>query len=333
LTAADDIPSELDPLLREALAWVICLHSGNATSDDADALAHWRRRSPQHEAAFRDAVELWRSFGEATRKLVAESDRPPVQLPTRRSTPVAIRRRVLIGGAMAAAASVAGGYLIVRPPLGLWPSLNELSADYRTAKGERRRIALPDNVSLTLNTQTSIAVRSTPGSPHLELISGEAAVQVRRDEPTPLVVDAAGGRIIARRASFNVKCLDAVVSVSCIDGGVEVELEGRSLAISGQQQIVYSPATGLGPALQADLEQAEAWRNGLLIIRDWPVNRLVDEINRYRPGKIIIVDPSLGQRMISGTFHLDHLDDFIGQAQGLFGATARSLPGGIVLLS
>jgi transmembrane sensor len=37
--------------------------------------------------------------------------------------------------------------------------------------------------------------------------------------------------------------------------------------------------------------------------------------------------------MISGTFHLDHLDDFIGQAHGLFGASVRSLPGGIVLLT
>jgi len=30
---------------------------------------------------------------------------------------------------------------------------------------------------------------------------------------------------------------------------------------------------------------------------------------------------------------LDHLDDFVAQAQGLFGATVRTLPGGIVLLS
>jgi transmembrane sensor len=60
---------------------------------------------------------------------------------------------------------------------------------------------------------------------------------------------------------------------------------------------------------------------------------LVEEINRYRPGKIVVMDTRLGERMISGTFHLDHLDDFIGQVQGLFGATARALPGGIVLLS
>ena len=70
MTAADDIPSELDPLLRQALAWVIRLNSGMATSDDAAALELWRGRSAEHEAAFRDAVRLWRSLGEATRELV-----------------------------------------------------------------------------------------------------------------------------------------------------------------------------------------------------------------------------------------------------------------------
>ena len=60
---------------------------------------------------------------------------------------------------------------------------------------------------------------------------------------------------------------------------------------------------------------------------------LVEEINRYRPGKIVLMNGDLGHRMISGTFHLDHLDDFIGQARGLFGASVRSLPGGIVLLT
>jgi transmembrane sensor len=331
LTAGNDIPSELDPLLRQALAWVIRLHSGSATSEDAAALGLWRQRSAEHEAAFRDAVRLWRSFGEATRELASESGLVDVERRRPRDARVGLSRRALIGGAMAA--SVAGGYVVVRPPMGLWPSFEELAADYRTAKGERRNIALSDNVALTLNTQTSIAVRSEQGAPRIELISGEAAIQAGREAPVPLVIDAAGGRVTALRASFNVRCLDRAVSVSCIEGDVEVEWKGQRVAISEEQQINYSTETGLGRASQADLEQANAWRKGLLIVRDWPVGRLVEEINRYRPGRIVVMDEQLGRRMISGTFHLDHLDDFIAQAHGLFGATARSLPGGIVLLS
>ena len=331
MTAAEDIPSELDPLQREALAWVVRLNSGTATTDDAAALALWRAQSPEHEAAFGDAVRLWRTLGEATRELLGKASRSPVAPLERRWRRLALSRRSLVGGALAA--SVVGGYVIVRPPFGLWPSLEELSADYRTAKGEQRSVALSDDVSLTLNTQTSIAVRSKPGEPHIELISGEAAILAERGDPRPMIVDAAGGRIAARRANFDVKCLDDAVSVSCIDGGVDVSWKGHSVTLAKAEQVSYSAAEGLGPASSVDLEQARAWQSGLLIVRDWSVYRLVDEINRYRPGKIVIMNSRLGERMISGTFHLDHLEDFVGQAQGLFGATVRPLPGGIMLLS
>jgi transmembrane sensor len=331
LNAADDIPSDLDPLLRQALAWVIRLHSGAATAEDAAALALWRGRSPEHEAAFRDAVKLWRSLGDAARKLVGDAELPSVTAKVPRKARAQINRRALIGGALAA--SVAGAYVLVRPPFGLWPSFEELSADYRTAKGEQRNVALSEDVSLTLNTQTSIVVRSLSGGPHIELISGEAAVVAKRSDSAPLLIDAAGGRITARRASFDVRCLDSAVSVSCIDGEVNVASRGKTITIAKEQQVSYSPAAGLGPASVVDLEQARAWQNRLLVVRDWSVNRLVEEINRYRPGKIVIMDANLGRRMISGTFNLDHLDDFVAQAQGLFGATVRALPGGIVLLS
>ncbi len=68
---------------------------------------------------------------------------------------------------------------------------------------------------------------------------------------------------------------------------------------------------------------------GLFIVRDWRLTRLVDEVSRYRFGKIIVMDAQLGNHAVTGTFHLD---DFIGKAQGLFGASVQSFPGGVVLL-
>jgi transmembrane sensor len=329
LNAPDEFPAELEALRTEALAWVIRLHSGDATSDDATALARWRGKSQAHEAAFRDAVGLWRTFGAATRRLVAEKQRvrsEPSAGPPRRLA----GRRGLIGGVIAA--SLGGAYFAVAAPLGLWPSLKELSADYRTAKGEQRVVSLSNDVSLTLNTQTAIAVRSIRDNAHIELISGEASIAAKRDGASPFVVDAAAGRIAALRANFNVRCLDGVASVSCIDGAVEVELKGRAVRLTNDQQVSYSAATGIGVVSPVDPRQATAWQDGLLIVRDWRLTRLVDEINRYRTGKIIVMDTQLGNRLVTGTFHLDHLDDFIGQTAGLFGASVRSLPGGVVLL-
>jgi transmembrane sensor len=56
VTERIDRLNRLDPLIRDALAWVVRLKSGEATLADAERLVDWRAQSPAHERAFRDAV-------------------------------------------------------------------------------------------------------------------------------------------------------------------------------------------------------------------------------------------------------------------------------------
>lgn len=325
LTDLKEIPPELDPQLREALAWVVRLHSGDATTADAEALRRWRDSAPGHEMAFRDAVRLWRSFREAARELAGENgERQSGPL----DQPRMLSRRNVFSGAMAA--SVIAGGLAIRPPLQLWSSLEELSADYRTGKGEQRDIALSDGFSLKMNTQTSVAVRAGTG-PHIEVLSGEAAISA--SSSMPVLVDASGGRIAAVQATFNVRCLNGGVTVSCIDGAVDVTLNGQDVHIARNEQVTYSPAMGLGKPAPGDPKQFASWQEGLLVVHDKPLESVIAEVNRYRPGRIVLLNNDLKNRMITGTFRLDRLDDFVGQAHALFGAKVRSLPGGVVLLS
>lgn len=69
----DDPPSDLDPLLCEALSWVVRAYSGEATRADLDELQQWRRMSAEHEEAFREASRLWRACREAARQLAEEA--------------------------------------------------------------------------------------------------------------------------------------------------------------------------------------------------------------------------------------------------------------------
>jgi ferric-dicitrate binding protein FerR (iron transport regulator) len=68
-------------LIRDALAWVLLLKSGEATLADAERLIDWRTKSPAHERALRDAMKCWQAIG---RGLV--SDRPNGQGRLRRKT-------------------------------------------------------------------------------------------------------------------------------------------------------------------------------------------------------------------------------------------------------
>jgi transmembrane sensor len=311
---------ELDPLMREALGWVVLLRSGDVTTDDLGEIRHWRAQSADHEAAFREAALLWRDL-KASADTVRHERRPETRTMT---------RRMFAGGAVAASAAAAA-YMLYEPPLELWPSIKELAADYRTGKGERRDIALADGIALTLNTQTSIAVRGADkGTPEIDLIAGEAAITATG---VPLVVRATGARIAAERASFNTRCIGDRVSVACLDGEVEVGYGGKTVQLAKGQGVDFSPADGLGVPVSEETADAAAWRQGLLIIRDRRLADVVEEVNRYRPGRIIVTNGDLGRRVVNGTFHIDSLDDFAGQVRQLFGANVRSLPGGVVLLS
>lgn len=53
-----DQSPQIDPLLEEALDWVLLLRSGRATTLDAEALQGWRALSLDHDRVFRRAAAL-----------------------------------------------------------------------------------------------------------------------------------------------------------------------------------------------------------------------------------------------------------------------------------
>jgi transmembrane sensor len=320
---------ELDPLLDEALDWVVRLKTGTPIRADIEALQQWRDLSPAHEQAFKRAARLLRDAGIAARELADEQSAVNAAPASQRSPPQIMARRVVLGGTIAAAAA---GYLVVRPPLDLWPSLEELSADYRTGKGEQRKVLIAADVSLELNTQTSVALRSARNETQIELISGEASVAAKRQSSRPLVMLAANGRITAVEANFNARCLDGMVSVACVDGVVDVMQGSDTVQLHKAEQVSYSLA-GIEASVPVDPEQVGAWQSGLLIFRDKPLASVVNEVNRYRSGKIIITNADLKRRLVNGTFQLDKLENFVAQVQQLFGVRATPLLGGVVLLS
>ncbi|HVX78800.1 MAG TPA: FecR domain-containing protein [Bradyrhizobium sp.] len=328
---SDDDTSE-DQLRSEAVDWVQRLDSGRATPGDLEALKQWCARSPVHEAAFREAGQLWKNFVPATRNLRARGELPAALAPRQPDVqPVFSRRMVLSGGLAAASAAVA--YTVVHPPLNLWPSFAELTADYRTSTGEQRELALSNNVSVYLNTQTSVALEASDESVYrVELVAGEASFVSQPQQKRQLAVVAADGTTVARNAHFDIRRIDRSVCVTCIDGSVSVEGRSSAVTLALGQQVRYDQS-GMGSVVPADVELVSAWRQGVLIFRSTPLSEVVDEINRYRSGKVILLDRNLAQKAISGRFRIDHIDDILFRLNQAFGLNSHPLPGGIVLLS
>ncbi len=321
---ADNPREALDRIEHEAHDWLVRFASGRATPADLHEGRMWCQRDPAHAAAFSRAVRMWEALGSE----VFEENRSV----SRAAAPVLMSRRAALGGGVAAIAA-SGAYLVVQPPLGLWSSWSEMTADYRTQTGERRRIVVADTAAVEMNTQTSIALRQgAKEAAGIELISGEAMVVTPPGAPATFVVTSGNGRTSGAGAKFNVRNDRRAVCVTCVEGDVNVWYGAATTWLRAGEQVTYD-RSGLGAIAPVDPAIVTAWQEDLLIFHAKPLRDVVTEINRYRSGKIIVVNSTLGARLFSANFRVRNVDAVVEQVQKLFGATVTSLPGGIVLLS
>ena len=334
MTGTHDRDIKLDPLKREAVVWVRRLTSGQATAADAEALQRWYGQSAAHAAAFLTASRLWKDLEPAGRNVRRREN--AASLARSRHEHAAISRRALFGGGLAGA-TVAAAYFVVHPPLGLWPSWSELTADYRTGTGEQRSVSLSRDVSIRMNTQTSIVVQSSDlNVDRLELISGEASFSTTSRSGRAFAVHAGDIWITANGAQFEVRYLqepaERSVCVTCLRGELSVARENETTTVGSRQQLRYAGGR-LERSDAVDPEVVSAWQRGVLIFRFTPLADVVDEINRYRPGRILVINAQIGRIPVSGRFRIDKMDEILTQLELAFGAKVRSLPGGLVLLS
>lgn len=321
MTRAETDLHTLSPLDREAHAWVRRLTSGEATGADADALREWCGRSPAHASAFSSASQLWRAVEPASR--ILDEDRQ-VQATAARDRSRKIARRAFIGGAMAASA---GGLLLAKPPLSLWPSFSELQADFRTGVGERRAISVADGVAIEMNARTSLSV--TEGV--VRLIAGEASFATAETGDRHIEVLADSGRTSTTNARFDIRRVGAEVRVTCYANEVRIAHPSRAMTLGAQQQVSYR-SDAIDDAVSIDPAVVSAWQRGLMIFDMTPLDEVIDDLNRYRAGHIVLLDRNLARSPVNGRFRIDRPDDALAQIELAFGIRRRTLPGGVVLL-
>ena len=285
------------PLHDEARDWLVLLTSGRATVADAKALHAWRAQSPEHAQAFEQAKVLWQQLSPALDQV---------------SQPRSYGRR----------ASAA----VVMVSVGVPGGFSGLTADYRTDVGEQRQVELSDGISLELNTQTRIS-RVGQG---IELLEGE--VEVLAHVAQPLMVQAGEGWVSAAQARFNVRNTDHSVCVTCIEGWLSVDVAGRSVRLESGRQLTYG-AAGVSEVATVDTQAVVAWRQQILVFNNATLATVVDEINRYRPGMLVLLNKQLGQRRVQARFSLQQLAGVALLIRDAYGAKCTELPGGVVLLS
>ncbi|WP_422086132.1 FecR family protein [Variovorax sp.] len=330
-------PDKTAQVQREAQAWLRRLASGEATQRDVEGFRRWQEASELHASAFAEAKRLWKVLDPAIAQMMAAQ--PALLAEHRQATQQKARRPVLARRAFLGAAMSAAGVAAVYPPLGLWPSISEWNADFRTATGEQRAVELADGIDLMLNTQTSVQRQTIDGRTiGIDLIAGETAVDLSSASASsasaarPFRVVAGAGRSEAQAGRFEVRFLDGSACVTCIEGNVRVTHAMGARTLQAGQQVVYD-AVSIGGATDVQGADVSAWRTGVLVFRQTPLAHVVAEINRYRPGRVVLLARGLADRAVSGRFAIASLDTVLVQIQRSYDLEARTLPGGVLVLS
>lgn len=316
----------------EAIEWFSKLNSGQATPEDRSRFDDWLKRSPLHAKAYADVEAFWALLDEPAKQVF---DRQEAQArgetgagpPVRETGPPGSRwfRRAAVGLSLAAATG-----------LSVWLSgeLRFWTSDYRTQWGEQREVTLEDGSRVFLNTHSALSVEFSPERRTVQLLEGEAYFQVAHDPARPFLVATAHGVAKVTGTAFNVYAQDDRMTVTVSEGRVRVGAVGaedRAVDLTAGLQ-ASGDAEGIGPVLYVDARQASAWREGLLVFNLQPLSAVVDELNRYLPGKIMIVDLRIGKRIVSGAFDLTHPRDVLAAIEKTLELNSLNLAGALILL-
>lgn len=310
--------AEPDEIEIRAAEWVIRLDGGPLDEDNRAAFRAWLEEDREHRAAFEEASATWRQLAGL------KQDPGPLRdmVPGRRTS---VARKMVRLGAVVALLVMAAGltYNQFGNPLLM------LTSDYRTAPGEVRLVSLPDGSTVELGPSSALALDYTAQERRVRLLAGEAffsALPRAGAENRPFITEAAGGQTRALGTQFVVDVRDEGATVLAVEHQIEVSLGTEAgVVLSPGEEVGYVTDGGLTPVQTRDLAQATAWRRGMLVFDDVPLAEVVNVLNRYRRGRIVIMDSALAQRRVSGVFATSGLVDAISTITAELGVRARSV--------
>ena len=278
-------------LHHTAHAWVVRLTSGAVRPEDVAAAKAWCDEAPEHRLAFVEARRLWQLSGHLA------------HAPVRRSY------TQYWPWASAAVLVLAVGLLLVRQ--------NAWDADYHTAQGEQRRIELADGSRILLDSGSALDVQLTPNGRRIELRKGEALFEVAYDPQRPFTVQsgdlsatALGTVYSVRRESHGSEVIVARGRVAVRDSSGDAVLEAGE-GVSQEEGVISAK-------YPLNTDKALAWQHGRLVFELTPLAEVLAQLERYRPGLILIRDKRLRELKVSGTFQLDRLDAGLATLEQVF---------------
>lgn len=283
--------------LEQAAHWYAVLSADDVTESDHVAWHIWLDQHPQHRIAWQHIEAVSRRF--ASLQTEGGQHAAAAALKAARK-PNLSRRKLINGAAVIAGVSFLGWSTWRYTPL---PGLiTTQTADYHTAIGDIREIALADGSRIWLNTASAMNIDYQPAVRRLQLIAGEILIQTSPDlqqfPGRPFIVDTGHGRLHALGTRFTVRLDQEDTRLVVFEGAVEVRaaysMTSEIITAGWQIRFDRDRVTEPQPADRA----RQVWAQGVLLADNMPLGDLIAELSRYRSGYLGVAPEVAGLRVM-----------------------------------
>ncbi|MCJ8055375.1 FecR family protein [Shinella curvata] len=328
----DEAPAARDRALieKEAVAWFTRMNGKPTKAEQVD-FASWRALSPDHERAYREVGSLWGDLGVAARELtdkVSDDLAVPLQkIAHFRKDKRRSKAGPIVTGFLALFVGATWAWLD-HPHF-----VQNLAADFSTAKAERRAVTLADGSTVLMDADTAFDANISAAGRRVRLLRGSAYFTVQRSV-VPFIVEAGNGQASVLGTQFDVVLMnDSNVAVTLSSGSLEVAFSGdeNAVVLKPGESIEYNEA-GLGTVRTVNLAESMAWHEGRLIFNNARLSDVLAQIERYRDGRIIVLGSELGEKRVSGNTSLENTEATIAALQASLGFRVTRLGGKVVLI-
>ncbi|UKV13200.1 FecR domain-containing protein [Thalassospiraceae bacterium SW-3-3] len=338
---------------RSASEWIALLNDDPDNRDLRVRHDAWLESSAENRADWDETLRVWQMLDmtvpvhvaewqdriEQVQPIVSRKDRVTV-MPGANAGPMAsVRRR---GGSpfwprqlslgLSGCALVACLLVFALPG---W--MIGLNADYLSPTGEMRVVELPDGSMLHLAPDSAVALAFAGDKRQIELLRGEAFLDVVPMTDRPFRVISGETETTVLGTAFDVRRGEYGVDVAVEHGRVRVEHTRGSAPDNaselGAGDMVHVDPNGSFVRQTIVPELVAAWRGGRLIAKDQSVAEIVETVDRYFDGWILISDDALAREPLTGIYNLEDPKAALAAIADAQGAILREISPWVLMLS
>lgn len=287
-------------LVDEAIGWLIKLEINSPTVAEKNEFNDWLKQSIAHELAWQRIKRLDDGFTNMPTQALSKAFNKLEE--TRHSTTLERRQALKLFSLLSIGMTSSWLAYSYSP----W---QRLISDLATTVGEQKSVVLPEGSELVLNTDTAVTTDFNHEYRQIFLHRGEIQLDTQIDFTStqrPWLINSSFGEIKCYGAKIIVRLSEQYARIKLLHGEVEVANRSQSKVIkAGSDSVILSKDSIFQQTVSSI--PADAWVQGYVASKSVYLGDLLDELARYRIGRIDY-DPSLKHILLSGVFQLLETD-------------------------